>query len=274
MNVASYNELKKISSFRYLLNHFHMSYFFDPHSPSFAGQPVLTCKSVPIESTDGDTKGGFTTTCGLVSNGNQQSSKSDSSAVFWGIIFGLLFIVIIVAIIMHCCRQKREKVKINEQELILASAATTQDQQQAAAPQHAAKPAADPNPTNVVKTIRTSEQLEELKQLIKPLVAMVYADWCPHCRTFAPTFVATCNNLAKNGVDCEYVMIDGHNAKDVHSMADIQGYPFVLIMLEDGTAVQNQPPRDSEGLSNHITTALDQHVSAAAGRASIKGDPL
>lgn len=238
-----------------------MSYFFDPHSPSFAGQPVLACKSVP----DAEAKGGFTTTCGLVSNGNQQSNKSDSGATFWGIIFGLLFIVIIASIIMHCCRQKREKVRINEQELILASAATTQEQQPVPHPQP--QPAADPH---IVKTIQTSEQVEELKQLTKPLVAMVYTDWCPHCKTMAPTFVAVCNNLAKNGVDCEYVMIDGQNAKDVHSLAEIQGYPFVLIMLEDGTVVQKQPPRDFEGLSNHIIASVNQQIGAQ--RVGIKGD--
>ena len=66
-------------------------------------------------------------------------------------------------------------------------------------------------------------------------------------------------------------MIDGHNAKDVHSLAEIPGYPFVLIMLEDGTVVQQQPPRNLQGVLNHITTAVNEHVGV---KPSDRGTPV
>ena len=73
----------------------------------------------------------------------------------------------------------------------------------------------------------------------KPIVVFFYTDWCGFCQRFAPTFdkitkeKAIKDNFAIAFVNCE----KEENRKDMEEF-EVQGFPTVYVIKEDGSKVQ------------------------------------
>lgn len=204
-------------------------------------------------------------------------------------VVGLLLTVIVIAvvgcIVNTCMRKNSGDDKVIElysaQAAEVQKAATDAPQQadataQKANPDEKKSPFHDPEGT--VELINNDKELHtRFADLRKPVVAVVYAQWCGHCHHFAPIFVKACNIAANEGADCHYLAIDGGNAKQIHAIAkdrgvDIPGYPFVMIIKEDGQVITEQPSRTVEGVVEHILTNTGGPVRQSTKIALMAGE--
>lgn len=90
------------------------------------------------------------------------------------------------------------------------------------------------------------------------VVALFYADWCPHCQHFKPHFQRAIKELnGKNGKDGKKMrleMVDCDANKDISRKYDVSGYPTVKILGDDGTQVEYGGDRTYEGLRKYLVS--------------------
>lgn len=73
----------------------------------------------------------------------------------------------------------------------------------------------------------------------KPLIVMVYAPWCGHCKAMKPDFVESAREL---GQIAHFGCLNGDNAKSFCTGNDIAGFPCML-RFENGKIVDKAPGR-------------------------------
>jgi thiol-disulfide isomerase/thioredoxin len=90
------------------------------------------------------------------------------------------------------------------------------------------------------------------------VVALFYADWCPHCQHFKPHFQRAMKELngkpGKDGKKMRLEMVDCDANKDVARQYDVSGYPTVKILGDDGTQVEYGGDRTYEGLRKYLVS--------------------
>lgn len=90
------------------------------------------------------------------------------------------------------------------------------------------------------------------------VVALFYADWCPHCQHFKPEFKQAMEELngktRKNGKKMRLEMVDCEANKDISRKYDVSGYPTVKILDDDGTQTEYGGERTFEGLRKYLVS--------------------
>lgn len=103
----------------------------------------------------------------------------------------------------------------------------------------------------------------DLKSRLNPtkgecVVALFYADWCPHCQHFKPDFKQAMGALNgktdKKGKKLRLEMVDCDANKDIAREYDVSGYPTVKILGDDGTQVEYGGERTFEGLRKYLVS--------------------
>ena len=90
------------------------------------------------------------------------------------------------------------------------------------------------------------------------VVALFYADWCPHCKHFKPHFQRAMTEFngkpGKDGKKIRLEMVDCDANKDISREYDVSGYPTVKILGDDGTQVEYGGDRTYEGLRKYLVS--------------------
>ena len=111
------------------------------------------------------------------------------------------------------------------------------------------------------ETETKSEAFENDKPNLKVLsgekvVALFYADWCPHCVDFKPHYKKAMSELSgkKNkGKTLRFVMVDCDKYKSLASENDVSGFPTVKILNDDKTSDEYSGDRSYEGLTSYFS---------------------
>ena len=90
------------------------------------------------------------------------------------------------------------------------------------------------------------------------VVALFYADWCPHCQHFKPDFKKAMSSLngqsGKDGKKLRLEMVDCDADKNISRQYDVSGYPTVKLIKDDGTNVEYGGERTYEGLRKYLVS--------------------
>jgi thiol-disulfide isomerase/thioredoxin len=90
------------------------------------------------------------------------------------------------------------------------------------------------------------------------VVALFYADWCPHCVNFKPHFKKAMSSLngktGKDGKKMRLEMVDCDADKNISKKYDVSGYPTVKLINDDGQQVEYGGERTYEGLRKYLVT--------------------
>lgn len=91
------------------------------------------------------------------------------------------------------------------------------------------------------------------------IVALFYADWCPHCVNFKPIFKqakdtmsgkqCTASNL--KGKTLRFEMVDCEAYPDLAKQKNVSGYPTVKIITTEGTTEYSKG-RDLDSMNNYF----------------------
>jgi len=92
------------------------------------------------------------------------------------------------------------------------------------------------------------------------IVALFYAPWCGHCKTFKPVFQDAMTQLdgkkSKNssfsGKTVRLSMIDCDENPDIGKKYSIGGYPTVKILKDDGSDMEYTGGRSLEGMKKFL----------------------
>ncbi len=110
--------------------------------------------------------------------------------------------------------------------------------------------------SKLISNTNISEKLNPAKG--ECVVALFYADWCPHCQTFKPHFKKAMESLngktGKDGKKMRLEMVDCDENKDIASKYDVSGYPTVKILGDDGTQVEYGGERTFDGLKKYLVS--------------------
>ena len=88
------------------------------------------------------------------------------------------------------------------------------------------------------------------------IVALFYADWCPHCVAFKPDYkkaMTTLNGNDHNGKTLRFVMVDCDKYKSLAKENDVSGFPTVKILNDDGSSKDYDGERSFKGLTSYFT---------------------
>jgi len=87
------------------------------------------------------------------------------------------------------------------------------------------------------------------------VVALFYADWCPHCVAFKPDYkkaMGSLNGTDYNGKTLRFVMVDCDKYKSLATENDVSGFPTVKIIKDDKSSEEYDGERTFEGLTNYF----------------------
>ena len=94
------------------------------------------------------------------------------------------------------------------------------------------------------------------------IVALFYAPWCGHCKTFKPHFEKamseldgkTSGNTKLKGKTIRFAKIDcdEEQNKPLAKKYDVAGYPTVKILKDDGTDIEYDGERSLEGMKKFL----------------------
>lgn len=88
------------------------------------------------------------------------------------------------------------------------------------------------------------------------VVALFYADWCPHCVEFKPEYKKATSKLSGKtykGKTLRFVMVDCDKYKSLSKENNVGGFPTVKILNDDGTSNEYKDDRSEEGLNAYFT---------------------
>ena len=102
-----------------------------------------------------------------------------------------------------------------------------------------------------------------MKPNLKPasgecVVALFYADWCPHCVSFKPHFKKAMSALngktSKDGKKLRLEMVDCDADKTISRKYDVNGFPTVKLINDNGVNVEYDGERSYDGLSKYLVS--------------------
>ena len=83
------------------------------------------------------------------------------------------------------------------------------------------------------------QTLAKARAAKKPIVAFFYTDWCGFCQRFAPTFAKITKDRAiKDKFAVAYINCEKEENQSDMQAYEVQGFPTVYVIKEDGTKVQ------------------------------------
>lgn len=88
------------------------------------------------------------------------------------------------------------------------------------------------------------------------VIALFYADWCPHCVSFKPHYKKAMASLDGNkhkGKTMRFVMVDCDKYKSLSKKYDVAGFPTVKILNDDNTNDEYSGARSLEGLTSYFS---------------------
>ena len=88
------------------------------------------------------------------------------------------------------------------------------------------------------------------------IVALFYADWCPHCVSFKPDYkkaMSTLNGKTHKGKTLRFEMVDCDKYKSLSTKYGVSGFPTVKILNDDGSDDEYKGERSYEGLSEYFS---------------------
>jgi thiol-disulfide isomerase/thioredoxin len=106
--------------------------------------------------------------------------------------------------------------------------------------------------------VRKASDIPKFESMIHtgPVLVLVYADWCGHCKRFKENMwdeVANSNTKAMNTAAVHYDMVDKTSMKS----ADIEGYP-TLFEVKEGTPKPVSTPQNKEELVTMVNERSDR----------------
>ena len=87
------------------------------------------------------------------------------------------------------------------------------------------------------------------------VVALFYADWCPHCVAFKPDFMKAktdMNGKKSKGKNLRLELVDCVANKSIASENDVSGFPTVKIFTDDNNSTEYSGERSYEGLTSYL----------------------
>jgi len=92
------------------------------------------------------------------------------------------------------------------------------------------------------------------------IVALFYAPWCGHCKTFKPVFQdamtklngKTSKNSEISGKTIRLSMIDCDENPELGKKYSISGYPTIKILKDDGSDMEYSGGRSLEGMKKFL----------------------
>jgi thiol-disulfide isomerase/thioredoxin len=88
------------------------------------------------------------------------------------------------------------------------------------------------------------------------VVALFYADWCPHCVAFKPDFMKAkkdMNGKKSNDKTLRLELVDCVANKTIASENSVSGFPTVKIFTDDNKSSEYSGERTYEGLTNYLS---------------------
>lgn len=94
--------------------------------------------------------------------------------------------------------------------------------------------------------VRSTEQVPQFESLLKtgPVIVLVYADWCGHCKRFKQSMWDEVANNSNKTAAVHYDMVDKTSMKN----AKIEGYPTLFEVSSAKTPVAIPTPQSKEDL--------------------------
>ena len=91
------------------------------------------------------------------------------------------------------------------------------------------------------------------------VVALFYADWCPHCVKFKPDYKRAMselnNKVNKKGKKLRLEMVDCDANKTIAKKHNVAGFPTVKIFNDDGTTDDYEGERTFIGIQNYLLSS-------------------
>ena len=87
------------------------------------------------------------------------------------------------------------------------------------------------------------------------VVALFYADWCPHCVAFKPDFLkakSTMDGSESKGKTLRLELVDCVENKTIASENNVSGFPTVKIFTDDNKSSEYGGERSYEGLTSYL----------------------
>jgi protein disulfide-isomerase A1 len=88
------------------------------------------------------------------------------------------------------------------------------------------------------------------------VVALFYADWCPHCVAFKPDFLKAqedMNGSSSKGKTLRLELVDCVANKTIASENSVSGFPTVKIFTDDNKSSEYKGERTYEGLTSYLS---------------------
>ena len=88
------------------------------------------------------------------------------------------------------------------------------------------------------------------------VVALFYADWCPHCVAFKPDFLKAqedMNGSKSKGKNLRLELVDCVANKTIASENSVSGFPTVKIFTDDNESSEYKGERTYEGLTSYLS---------------------
>ena len=163
-------------------------------------------------------------------NNNSKSSKMPKSSQQWALI-GLVVLILAIVIALYYMRKSNEGFEAVNNDSVERKMSNT-----------------------LIETTSIKPNLTPANG--ECVVALFYADWCPHCQHFKPDYKKAMNELngktGKDGKKLRLVMVDCEAHKDLGKKYDVSGYPTVKLIKDDGTQVEYGGERTYEGLRKYL----------------------
>ena len=119
-------------------------------------------------------------------------------------------------------------------------------------------------PTNLEPhcTITSEADFETAMKMGHPILALVSAPWCGHCKHFVPHFKKAALAVQQGDHNVTMAIIDGEAFRGIHDLVHIDGYPTCIQVWPDGTIDKHQPSaRTADGV---------EHLAKAVAVAAVK----
>ena len=88
------------------------------------------------------------------------------------------------------------------------------------------------------------------------VVALFYADWCPHCVAFKPDFLKAKKDMSGSdhkGKKLRLELVDCVANKTIASENNVSGFPTVKIFTDDNNSTEYDGKRSYEGLTGYFS---------------------